>query len=204
MGKYVDEMVKKYEALGSARPEVEAAAAMLIACYEAGGKVLICGNGGSAADSEHIAGELLKGFLKKRPLRKEDAQVLGEALASRLQYGLPAIPLVSHPSIITAVVNDLGSDVIFAQQVLSLGNKGDVLIGLSTSGNAADVVNAIRVAKRNGMRTLSLTGMTESRMSELSDICIRVPAQATPDVQELHLPVYHAICAEVEARFFEE
>ena len=203
MGKHIDVLVKKYPQLSQIRQDIEAAASILINGFESGGKLLLCGNGGSAADCEHIAGELLKGYRKKRPLDKRDFDILGDKLSSLLQYGLPAIPLVSHSSVITAVINDLDSGVIFAQQVMALGKDGDVLIGISTSGNAINVINAIYTAKCKGMRVISLTGSAASKMSELSDVAICVPAQETPDVQELHLPVYHTICAEVEEYFFE-
>lgn len=140
--------------------------------------------------------------MKKRPLSGDYAKQLGEDIASRLQGGLPAVPLVSHSGVITAIINDLGSDLIFAQQTIALGKKGDVIIGISTSGNAKNVVNAFRVAKTVGMKTIALTGQEKSKMSEIADVSIRVPKTATPDVQELHLPVYHIICAEVEEYFY--
>jgi len=198
------EMIQRCPALECIESPLREAAKRLIACYEAGGKVLICGNGGSASDSEHIAGELLKGFLRKRPLNAQDRAALGAELADNLQYGLAAVPLVSHGAIMTAVINDLGGETVFAQQVMGLGAPGDVLIGLSTSGNAADVVNAMRVAKLRSMTCIALTGSRESAMSEIADVTIAVPSVSTPVVQEYHLPVYHALCAQVEAHFFSE
>ena len=204
MGIYLDELLRKHKELNCVKLEIQAAVDVLVHCFETGGKVLICGNGGSAADCEHIAGELQKGFMKKRPLSKQEANELGAELASRLQQGLPAIPLVSNAAILTAIINDLGADLVFAQQVQALGQTGDVLIGLSTSGNAENVVNAFRVAHSRGMKTISMTGQAESRLSALSDVCIRVPAQVTPAVQEWHLPVYHVLCAEIETYFYAE
>lgn len=174
-----------------------------VACYERGGKLLVCGNGGSAADSEHIVGELMKGFLKKRPLDTDIASKLAPELASRLQMGLPAVSLVSHSALLTAVINDLGAEVMYAQQVMALGVPGDVLIGISTSGNAENVCRAFEVAHAKGMTCIALTGQAESRMSALADIALRAPASATPDVQEYHIRLYHAFCAAVEAHFFD-
>ena len=201
---YIERLINKYRELEAAESDIRMAARLLTDCFEKGGKLLICGNGGSAADCEHIAGELLKGFMKKRPLSAGDTAVLGEELASRLQYGLPAIPLVSADGIMTAVINDLGGDMVFAQQVMALGTGQDLLMGISTSGNALNITNAIRAARLKGMKVLSLTGCRASKMSVLSDVCIKVPAESTPDVQEYHLPIYHALCAQTEAYFFEE
>jgi phosphoheptose isomerase len=201
---YIERLINRYRELEAAEPDIRIAARLLIDCFEKGGKLLICGNGGSAADCEHMAGELLKGFMKKRPLSAGDAAVLGEELASRLQYGLPAIPLVSADGIMTAVINDLGGDMVFAQQVMALGTGQDLLMGISTSGNALNITNAIRAARLKGMKVLSLTGCRASKMSVLSDVCIKVPAESTPDVQEYHLPIYHALCAQTEAYFFKE
>lgn len=183
-------------------PEWEKAVEAAVVCYQNGGKILTCGNGGSASDSEHIVGELMKGFLKKRPVDNELAQKLGPKLAGSLQMGLPAVSLVSQSAIMTAVMNDLGADAVYAQQVMSLGKTGDILIGISTSGNAENVCQAFQTAKAKDMVCIALTGRSDSRMSGLADITLRAPAQSTPKVQEYHIRLYHAFCAAVEARFF--
>ncbi len=183
-------------------PNQSAALQALINCFSAGGKLLLCGNGGSCADCSHIAGELLKGFLKKRPV---DAQLIGQVpAAAMLQCGLPAIDLTAHAAALTAIANDLGDDAVYAQQVLAYGRPGDVLIGISTSGNAANVYFAMQVAKARGLVTVGLTGKNGGRLREVSDILLNVNADETYRIQELHLPLYHALCAGVEAAFFAE
>lgn len=183
-------------------PREAAAEAELITCFENGGKLLLCGNGGSSADCAHIAGELLKGFLKKRPV----PAVLAAAVpgAGALQCGLPAIDLTAQTAAMTAILNDLGAEAVFAQQVLAYGRPGDVLLGISTSGSAADVLLAARVAKAQGLRVLALTGRSGGALAGLADVLLNVGADSTPRVQELHLPLYHALCAAVEAHFFAE
>lgn len=178
-------------------------------CYDNGGKILICGNGGSAADAEHITGELMKGFLLKREIGKSaydriKAVFPNEAdyLAEKLQGALPAISLVSHSALSTAYINDVASDMVFAQQVYGYGKPGDLLIGLSTSGNSGNVVNAVKVAKAFGLSAIGLTGQTGGAMEAVCDVCIKVPAMETYRVQEYHLPVYHALCAMIEAEYF--
>ena len=170
---------------------------------------MICGNGGSAADSEHISGELLKGFYLKRPISADFKQKLAgmfpeeaEYLANHLQGALPAISLVSQVSFITAFANDVAADMIFAQQVFAYGQPGDVLVALSTSGNAHNVVHAARVAKVKDVKTVSLTGKTGGLLATVSDITIRVGAELTPDIQERHQAIYHTLCAMLEERFF--
>ena len=204
MSLHIEKLLNTHPKLAELEQNIKGATEKIIYAYENGGKVLICGNGGSAADSEHIAGELLKGFLKKRPLTAQQKSALGDPLAGSLQQSLPAVSLVSQSGIMTAVINDLGADCVFAQQVMGLGCSGDVLIGISTSGNAKNVVNAFKVAKMKGLICIALTGANESEMSALCDVLLNVPALSTPDIQEYHLPVYHAICAEVEAHFFKE
>ena len=172
---------------------------MILHTYQNGGKVLVCGNGGSAADSEHIVGELMKGFLLKRPVTDER---LPERLRKGLQGSLPAISLPSQCAILSAFINDVDPEMMYAQLVYGYAKENDLLIGLSTSGNSKNVVNAIEVAKCLGVKTLSLTGSKDSRMSELSDVTIRVPETETYKVQEYHLPVYHYLCAEVERILF--
>ena len=171
----------------------------MLETYRSGGKVLVCGNGGSASDSEHIVGELMKGFLLKRPVT--DERIPG-ALREGLQGSLPAISLPSQSAILSAFINDVDPEMMYAQLVYGYAKKEDLVIGLSTSGNSKNVVNAIEVARCMGIKTLSLTGQKESKMSELSDVTIRVPETETYKIQEYHLPVYHYLCAEVEKQMF--
>ena len=194
-------------ALSLLKDDILSAAEMLISCYESGGKVMTCGNGGSASDAEHIVGELMKGFLLKRPLDDSDRAALRAAgaedsFADGLQKGLSAISLVSQTALMTAYLNDVDPDMLFAQQVFAYGQEKDVLIGLSTSGNSRDVVNAVYAARAKGSKTLCVTGEKESRLSQLSDLCIRVPSAVTYRVQEYTLPIYHVLCALTELRFF--
>lgn len=192
-------LYERYPELDVCKEDIENARLLLIDTYRKGGKVLVCGNGGSAADSEHIVGELMKGFLSKRPVT--DARI-PEELRCRLQGALPAISLPSQSAILSAFINDVDPEMMYAQLVYGYANENDLVIGLSTSGNSKNIVNAIEVAKCVGARTLCMTGSKESKLSELSDVTIRVPATETYQVQEYHLPVYHYLCAEVErARF---
>lgn len=191
--------------------EINSATDKIIACYKRGCKVLLCGNGGSAADCTHIVGELMKGFLKRRPVDEETAERLktkypkiDDILISKLQKGLPAINLCESSALITAYCNDVDPEYIFAQQVFGLGKKGDVLIAISTSGNAQNVNNAAKIAKAMGIAVIGMTGKYGGQLSSNSDICIKVPQTETYRVQEYHLPIYHAICAAVEEEFFKE
>ena len=199
---FVDELFSRYPQLRSCEGEVENAVDVLTNCYRRGGKVLTCGNGGSAADAEHIVGELLKAFRRPRAVDAAVAAQLPAELASKLEGSLPAVSLVSMSGILTAFANDVAWETAFAQQVLGLGRAGDVLIALSTSGNSADCVNAALVAKAKGLKVISLTGLGGGRLAGLADVAIRVPETETYRVQELHLPVYHALCAQVEANLF--
>ena len=192
-------LYEKYTALEACREDIEKALELILHTYQNGGKVLVCGNGGSAADSEHIVGELMKGFLLKRPVTDER---IPERLRMGLQGSLPAISLPSQCAILSAFINDVDPEMMYAQLVYGYAKENDLLIGLSTSGNSKNVVNAIEVAKCLGMKTLSLTGSKESKMSALSDVTIRVPETETYKVQEYHLPVYHYLCAEVEQILF--
>lgn len=181
-------------------------------CYKNGGKVLVCGNGGSAADSEHIVGELMKGFRKKRPLQDKAGEIIraasdeeeGKFMVRNLQEGLPAISLVSHSALITAFVNDVEPQMVFAQQVLGYGKEGDIFIGLSTSGNSKNVVYGAKVAKSLCMTVIGFTGAGDSKMSEIADITLRSTMTETYKVQEEHIKFYHLICAAVENEFYEE
>ena len=188
--------------LGACKNAVIDAFDMLLSSFRSGGKVLVCGNGGSAADAEHICGELLKKFKKRRGIPAEIAAKLRPEIADRLEGALPAISLVSMSGILTAFANDVSWETTFAQQVLGLAKAGDVLIALSTSGNSANCVAAAEVMKAVGGKTIAFTGANESRLSAVCDVAIRVPETETYKVQELHLPVYHALCAAIEEEMF--
>ncbi|QDU70411.1 D-sedoheptulose-7-phosphate isomerase [Mucisphaera calidilacus] len=198
----LDDMVKCYPELGSLREDVRAAGVMLIDAFRAGGKVLIAGNGGSAADADHWSGELLKGFESRRPLLSSERAGLSEGLAVGLQRGLPCIPLTGFSALSTAVCNDMDPSLVFAQLVMALGRSGDVFVGLSTSGDALNVCSAAEVARSRGMRVLGMTGSGGGALASWCDICVRVPETRTSRVQELHLPVYHALCLLVEGALF--
>lgn len=177
---------------------------MITDCFRRGGKLLVCGNGGSAADSAHITGEFVKGFLKKRPLPAKLQEKIGYDWAKILQQGLPCIDLTSNPGAISATANDISGESVYAQEVLAYGVENDIIIGISTSGNAENVCRALVVARALGMKIVGLTGATGGRMAELCDILLNVPETQTYKVQELHLPLYHQICARVEAALFEK
>ncbi len=201
----------RYPCLKEVEEDILKAYFSLEECYEKGGKLLIAGNGGSAADSEHIVGELMKGFklprklskIEKEKLRDVDEE-LGEVLACHLQGALPAIALDGHFALTTAYMNDCEPLLCFAQQVNGYGNKGDVFLGISTSGNSKNVLYAATVAKAKGMKVIGLTGNKESKLSKCADVCIKVPETETYKVQELHLPVYHVLCIMLEFHFFKE
>lgn len=207
----LDDLFLRYPALVTCRNVIEKAFLILKECYENGGKVLICGNGGSAADSEHIVGELMKGFLLKRKICSDDIEKIRilypedyEYLAGNLQGALPAISLVSQSAIFSAFTNDVAADMAFAQQVYGYGKKGDVLIGLSTSGNSKNVVNAIKVARAFCMKAIGMTGDAGGLIKKLCNVTINVPETETYRVQEYHLPIYHTLCAMIENEFFQE
>ena len=206
---HIEQLLKRNSELTGLKNEIEKAANAIIQSYENGGKLLACGNGGSSSDSDHIVGELMKSFEGKRPLKQELKDKLAEQggergvyLAENLQQGLPAISLTAHTALTTAVANDIDADVIFAQQVTGYGKSGDVLIGMSTSGNSQNVIDAIIVAKAKGLVTIGFTGEAGGKMKEICDILINVPERRTAYVQELHLPVYHTLCLIVEQHFF--
>lgn len=205
----IDALISRYPALEPCRDSIAAAAASIIAAYKNGGKVITCGNGGSAADAEHIVGELMKGFLKKRPVPPDFAAKLAETapahaeyLAKNLQQPLAAVSLVAGVALPTAFANDQAGDLVFAQQVYGLGRAGDVLLAISTSGSSTNVIYAVELAKALGITTIALTGSTGGRLKDLADITIAVPQAETYRIQELHLPVYHALCIAAEAEFF--
>lgn len=183
-------------------PAITEAFELLRKCYRAGGKVLLCGNGGSAADADHWAGELLKGFCKKRPLTKQQRGRLRPSIAARLQGALPAIPLTSFPAASTAFGNDVEPVLAYAQLTSALGRPGDVLVGLSTSGNAANVCAAAEVARAKGMKVLALTGARGGKLKKLSDVCLCAPTNETYLAQEYHLPIYHCLSLMLEEEFF--
>ncbi|HEX8680463.1 MAG TPA: SIS domain-containing protein [Chthoniobacterales bacterium] len=202
-------LFERHPALRECEPQLRSSFDILVTAFASGNKLLICGNGGSAADCEHIVGELLKGFLKPRPLPAEQKQrlaasagELGQSIAEKLQGALPAISLVSQSAIMTAIVNDTAGDMIFAQQVYGLGQPGDVLLAITTSGNSANVINAVAVAKAFGLKTIGLTGRSGGALAQMADAAVRVPADSTAEIQELHLPVYHWLASETEERFF--
>ena len=209
INKHIDTLIDRNSKLIVCRESIQQAYDILKEAYSKGGKLLVCGNGGSAADSEHIVGELMKEFKLKREVYKDQADAmksidseLGTILAKHLQGALPAISLTGHSSLTTAFMNDSKPELIFAQQVNGYGKDGDVLFGISTSGNSKNVLYAAVAAKAKGLKVIGLTGKKESRLSTLADICIQVPETETYKIQELHLPVYHCLCMMLEEHFF--
>ena len=207
----INELMERYPCLSSCKEEIETAAKALIECYKAGGKVLLCGNGGSCADCDHIVGELMKGFLKKRPLSDEKkaemksrCPEIEDDVLNKLQAALPAVSLPSITALNSAFCNDVDPELIYAQPLMSLGRENDILIALSTSGNSKNVFAAAKTAKALGVKVLGMTGKTGGKLKSLADICICVPECETYKIQELHLPVYHYLCATVEEYFFSE
>lgn len=206
----LEELMERHPKLETVRQPILDAYQILEECYRQGGKLLVAGNGGSCADAEHIVGELMKGFVRRRPLPEElqakmcaeDAEH-GEALAKKLQGGLPAIALNGHPGLSTAFANDVDADMVYAQQLCGYGVAGDVFLGISTSGNSKNVDYAVTVAKAKGLKVLGLTGKDGGRLGKRADAAIIVPETETFKIQELHLPVYHALCLMLEERFFE-
>ena len=206
---HLELLVKRYPVLESVKIKIEESYEILRRCYEAGGKVIIGGNGGSCSDAEHIVGELMKGFVLPRTPDADMQKaltdvdpVLGTELAQQLQGGLPAVALSSHSALGTAFLNDVNGDMAYAQQLNALGKAGDVFLGITTSGNAKNVRYAAIVAKAKGMKVLGLTGKTGGVMNDLADVNIVVPGNETYQIQELHLPVYHCLCLMLEEQFF--
>ena len=208
MKNYVNQMVEERPALTGCAKEIQQAIDMILTMHKNGGKLLLCGNGGSAADAEHIAGELLKGFLLKRTptgeLLGRLAEQLGEADALKLQQGISAVPLPSLVGVGSAFCNDVDPALVYAQLVLTLGRKEDVLFCISTSGNSKNVVQAAKAAKALGICTVALTGASGGVLKSICDVSICVPETETYRVQEYHLPVYHTICAQVEETLYGE
>lgn len=209
MSDAIAQLIGKYPDLAPVQKDIYDAYVKMKESFEVGGKLLVCGNGGSSSDSDHIVGELMKGFLSKRPLpaneRERFSERFGEEgadLANLLQGSLPTIGLSSHAALVSAVANDTDPSMVYAQQVYGYGKANDILFGISTSGNSQNVIRAIQVAKVKGLATIGLTGATGGRMKALCDIAICVPYVSTPDVQERHLPIYHALCIAIEEALF--
>ena len=207
----LERLMKRYPQLVGCREAITETYQVLEESFRNGGKLLICGNGGSAADSDHIVGELMKGFVKRRPVSAELAEALkqtdperGAELAKKLQGGLPAIALTNHAALSSAFANDVDGMLSYAQQVNGYGKAGDVFLGISTSGNAENVMYAAVTAKAKGMKVIGLTGKTGGKLAKIADVAIIVPEQETYKIQELHLPIYHALCLMLEDRFYAE
>jgi phosphoheptose isomerase len=204
-----NQLFNRHPLLSSVKNAIGEAAEMIINCYSTGGKLLVCGNGGSCSDSEHLVGELMKSFELKRPVKKDIVEKLtevsgerGEYLAQKLESGLPAISLTSQTALTTAICNDIDANLVFAQQVIGYGRDNDVLIAISTSGNSQNMVDACITAKVINMKVIGLTGLTGGKMKQYCDILVNVPEKRTAHVQELHLPVLHALCQIIEIHFF--
>lgn len=207
--KEIDILVERYPQLSCIANDLYSCYSIIADCYKKGGKLLIAGNGGSAADAEHIVGELMKGFKLQRKVDEEFAsrlcdsnEELGSVLAQNLQGALPAIALDGHPALSTAYMNDCEPLLCFAQQVNGYGKEGDVFLGISTSGNSKNILYAAVTARAKGMKIIGLTGAKNSKLEQMSDVCIKVPETETYMIQELHLPVYHCLCLMLENEFF--
>jgi len=205
----MENLIKRYPVLEECRESLKEALDAMIETYRNGGKILLCGNGGSCADCDHIVGELMKGFLSMRKIDKAMSDKIGEMFPedkeffeNTLQGSLPAISLPSQSALLSAFANDVDADMVYAQLVFGYGKPEDLLIAMSTSGNSKNVVNAAKMAKVKGMRVLAFTGKKDSKLSEICDITIKAPECETYKIQELHLPIYHYLCAEVERIMF--
>jgi len=205
----ISNLISRYPDLERIKGEIIQAAEVLTKTYSDHRKVLVCGNGGSASDSEHIVGELMKSFSLKRQIPASFENLLNEKypeeggyLAEHLQGALPAISLVSQRALISAYANDVAADMVYAQQVFGYGQAGDALIALSTSGNSKNVINAVKVAAAMDIHTICMTNSHGGKLGQLCDVSIKVPRETTPEAQELHLPIYHALCELMEERFF--
>ena len=200
-------LIERIPALAGCRADIERATDLLFDCYKNKGTILLCGNGGSAADSEHISGELLKGFLMRRTpndatIEKIGAHLGSREMAAKLQRGIPAIPLTSLSAVLSAFANDVDPELVFGQLVFAFGRENDAFLGLSTSGNSKNVVAAAQIAKAIGIPAIAMTGESGGKLKDICDVTIKVPACETYLIQEYHLPIYHAICAELEERAF--
>ncbi len=205
--KIFEQFLTRYPFMNPVREEIVFATNQIIACYQNNGKLLVCGNGGSNADADHIAGELMKGFVKQRKIETQIAKKMeqfgAKNMIEKLQGALPVINLGAHTSLLTAVANDIGGEMIFAQQVLGFGQKGDLLLGISTSGNSKDIICAGLVAKAKEMKTILLSGKDGGEAKEVFDFPLLVPDCQTADVQSMHSAVYHAVCMMVENEFWD-
>ena len=206
---HIEVLIERYPQLIECRESIQAAYDILKEAYTKDRKLLVCGNGGSASDSEHIVGELMKEFKLKRKIYKNQAEAmklidseLGAILAKHLQGALPAIALTGHSSLTTAFMNDSNPELIFAQQVNGYGKPDDIFLGISTSGNSRNVLFAAVAAKAKGLKVIGLTGQKPCKLAQLADVCIQVPESDTYKIQELHLPVYHCLCMMLEEHFF--
>ncbi len=216
---HLNTLIERYPVLKPIEGQIKAAYHVLQDCYENGGKLLVAGNGGSCADAEHIVGELMKGFVKRRPVSEGEREALsrqgsrisketgieenlGEELACCLQGGLPAIALTGHSGLSTAFLNDVNGEMIYAQQLWGYAKPEDVFLGISTSGNSKNILYALTAAKARGIKTIILTGGCGGKLSKSADVSIIVPEQETYKIQELHLPIYHGLCLMLEERFF--
>ena len=206
---HINLLIKRYPALEAVRQEIIDGYLLMESCYCHGGKLLIAGNGGSAADAEHIAGELMKRFRRPRPVSPEFAAKLteidpvrGPDLAKNLECGLMAIPLVAHEALTTAYINDVDAVGVFAQQLFGFGRPGDVFLGISTSGNSKNIMSATVVARAMGIKVLGLTGASGGELAKAADVCVKAPESETYRIQEYHLPIYHCWCLMLEDRFF--
>lgn len=209
INRHIDLLISRYPSLEGIKNDIIDAYFILEECYKNDGKLLIAGNGGSAADSEHIAGELMKRFKTPRPISPEFAKKLkeidpirGENLANNLERGLMAIPLVAHEALTTAYINDVDGLGVFAQQLFGFGRPGDVFLGISTSGNSKNVMSATVVSRALGIKVIGLTGNNGGELATVADVCIKAPANETYMIQEYHLPIYHCLCLMLEDRFF--
>lgn len=206
---YLDELIERYPMLEQERENIWDAYQLMVEAYQNGGKLLVAGNGGSAADAEHIVGELMKGFVKPRKLEEDMLNALekvdpkvGREIGVKLQGALPAIAVVDHVALSTAYLNDVDPLLSFSQQVYGYGTAGDVFLGISTSGNSQNVLYACTVAKAKGMKVIGLTGRDGGKLREKADVTVVVPEKETFKIQELHLPIYHALCLMLEEKFF--
>lgn len=205
----IEDFFARHEDWNALRPAVEEAAALWIGTFRTGHKMLLCGNGGSCADCGHIAGELMKGFLRRRPMNEAFCKQMealygckGSTLAKKLQQGLPAIDLTAHGAVISAFANDVDAELVYAQQVVGYGQPGDLLLAISTSGNAANVNAAVQTARAQGLRTMGLTGRDGGKLKENCEFSLIAPARETYLIQEMHIAIYHLLCAVTEAELF--
>lgn len=203
MNSIFNELITRYPSLEICSVQILNAYKIMKDGFEKGGKLLCCGNGGSAADCDHLVGELMKGFLKKRPFAEKEKRAFYDTfMAKNLQKGLPAISLCAHSALMTAFENDVAPSLVFAQQVCAYAKENDFLVAFTTSGNSENIIYALKAAKACGIKAIAITGESESKCSEIADVCIRIPETETFKVQELTLPVYHCLAAMIENNFF--